>query len=73
MDLTVTGGMGGQEAMAELVKFDPEIKAIVSSGYSTDAVMSEYEKYGFKAVMPKPFEFPTLISTIRQVMAKQKG
>ncbi len=55
MDLTIPGGMGGQEAVRELVKIDPGVKAIVSSGYSYDPVMANYTDYGFKAVLLKPY------------------
>ncbi len=69
MDLTVPGGMGGAEAMSALLEFDPEVKAIVSSGYSIDSAMAEHQKHGFKAVMPKPFELRTLVNTIKEVLA----
>lgn len=68
-DLTVPGGMGGVEALKKLKEIDPEVKAIVSSGYSTDAAMAEYQKYGFRAVIPKPYG----IETISQVVAKVIG
>ena len=43
MDLTIPGGMGGKEAIRKLIDIDPDVKAIVSSGYSTDPVMSDYQ------------------------------
>ena len=55
MDLTVPGGMGGKEAMKLLLEIDPNIKAIVSSGYSTDPIMSNFREYGFTAVLRKPY------------------
>ena len=55
MDLTVPGGMGGAQAMRELVELDPEVTALVSSGYSNDPVMARYEEHGFAGVLKKPF------------------
>jgi len=55
LDLTVPGGMGGTETMQELLKINPDIKAIVSSGYSNDSIMANYKNYGFCGVMPKPY------------------
>jgi len=68
LDLTVPTGMGGEETMKELLKIDPDVKAIVSSGYSNDPIMSEYEKYGFKAVVPKPYGMDELKEVLRKVI-----
>ncbi len=69
LDLTVPGGMGGNETLKELKKIDPDVKAIVSSGYSNDPIMSEYEKYGFKAVVPKPYGMDELKEALRKVFS----
>ena len=64
LDLTVPGGMGGKEALAELLKIDPNVRAIVSSGYSNDPVMAHYREHGFQARVPKPYEFEQLAAAI---------
>ncbi len=55
LDLTVPGGMGGQETMARLIEIDEHVKGIVSSGYSNDPVMSNYRNYGFQSAVRKPY------------------
>ncbi|MBA3014808.1 MAG: PAS domain S-box protein [Proteobacteria bacterium] len=67
LDLTIPGGMGGKETMEQLRQIDPDVKAIVSSGYSSDASMTSYQQYGFKAVIPKPYQLQQFISTIQSV------
>jgi two-component system cell cycle sensor histidine kinase/response regulator CckA len=68
LDLTVPGGMGGKEAVAELLEFDPNVKAIVSSGYSEDTVMSEFKQYGFKGMLEKPYRIEELNKTLSKVI-----
>jgi two-component system cell cycle sensor histidine kinase/response regulator CckA len=72
LDLTIPGGMGGKEAIKELLEIDPEVKAIVSSGYSDDQVLSNFREYGFKGMMPKPFESLSLGKVLHE-MLKGKG
>ncbi|WP_246589143.1 PAS domain S-box protein [Methanofollis formosanus] len=69
MDLTVPGGMGGVEAIDKLRKTDPSVKAIVSSGYSTDPVMGSYREYGFAGVVRKPYPIDELFAEVRRVLS----
>lgn len=68
IDLTVPGGMGGEEAQKKLMEIDPAVRSIVSSGYSNDPVMSKYEEYGFKGVVTKPYNIELLSKAIHGVM-----
>jgi CheY-like chemotaxis protein len=70
-DLTVRGGMGGKMAVSELIKVDPDIKAIVSSGYSSDA-LSDYNKYGFYDVIAKPYRLQELGKVLSSVIRGSK-
>jgi PAS domain S-box-containing protein len=70
MDLTVPGGMGGKETIRKLLEIDPDIKAIVSSGYSNDPIMANYGEYGFKGVVAKPYTLGELTLVIRTVMGE---
>lgn len=71
LDLTVPGGLGGAETLVALREFDPEVKAIVCSGYSNDPIIAEYAKHHFRAAVSKPFSFDHLISTIATVIAEK--
>ena len=67
LDLTVPGGMGGEETIKELLKLNPKIDALVSSGYSNEPVMSEYKKYGFKGAVTKPYTIEQLQKALNMV------
>ncbi|MCL6589393.1 MAG: PAS domain S-box protein [Firmicutes bacterium] len=68
MDLTVPGGMGGQEAVAILRDFDPKIKAIVSSGYANNPIMADYKRYGFAGVVSKPYKIDELNEVLQKII-----
>jgi len=71
MDLTVPGGMGGREAMQEMLKIDPDIRGIVSSGYASDPILSDYRKYGFKGMLIKPYKIQELDKVLSEVLSGQ--
>jgi PAS domain S-box-containing protein len=68
MDLTVPGGMGGKEAIRKLKKLDPNIKALVSSGYSNDPIMSNFRDYGFEGVVKKPYRIQDMSNALQSVI-----
>ena len=72
MDLTIPGGMGGKEAIRQLLSIDPQATAIVSSGYSNDPIMSEFEKYGFRGVATKPYRIEKLSWVLHDVLMAAK-
>ncbi|MBS0633577.1 MAG: PAS domain S-box protein [Verrucomicrobia bacterium] len=71
LDLTVPGGMGGLQAMRELLTYDPQVRAIVSSGYSSDPVLANFRAHGFRGMVPKPFRVGDLAKTLRAVLEKE--
>ncbi len=71
MDLTIPGGKGGVETMQELLAFDPAAAALVSSGYSTDPVMSNYADYGFLGKVAKPFNLEKIQSEIQNILTRK--
>lgn len=68
MDLTIPGGMGGKEAVKQVLAVDASAKVIVSSGYSNDSVMSKYQDYGFTGTLCKPYDIDELENTLNQVI-----
>ena len=70
LDLTVPGGMGGKDAIREIKGMDPEVKAIVSSGYSNDPIMANFEEYGFLGVVLKPYKIEELSKVLQKIIAR---
>ncbi len=68
LDLTIPGGMGGKKTIEKLLACDPDVRAIVSSGYSNDMIMANFREYGFKGVIAKPYRIDELAQVIEQVM-----
>ncbi|MBU0544913.1 MAG: response regulator [Proteobacteria bacterium] len=68
LDLTIPGGLGGKDAVNKLRELDPELRAIVFSGYSNDPVMSNYREYGFNGMLAKPFDLKTLGKVLNDVL-----
>ncbi|ETW97675.1 MAG: hypothetical protein ETSY2_44210 [Candidatus Entotheonella gemina] len=68
MDLTIPGGMGGEEAIGRLLELDPEVKAIVASGYANDPIMADYRAYGFVGRIAKPYRTDTLNQALQDVI-----
>jgi len=68
MDLTIPGGIGGKEAVRLLLDIDPDVRAIVSSGYSNDPVISDYRSHGFRGAIVKPYGIQDLREALTSVM-----
>jgi len=73
LDLTVPGGMGGREAAARILAVDPTARLMVSSGYSEDAVMAEFRRHGFCAVLPKPYNAKQLCDAVQAVLQEEQA
>lgn len=73
MDLTVPGGMGGKEAVKKIAEIDPQVKAIVTSGYSNDPIIHEYSDHGFVGAILKPYNVTELGRVVAQIVESKPG
>jgi len=71
-DITIPGGMGGKEAIEEIRQICSVTPAFVSSGYSSDPIMANPEKYGFNASICKPFVKAQLVEMLEKHLKKHK-
>lgn len=71
LDLIIADGMGGAECNLELCKLDPDVISIITSGYSNDPILLNYPDYGFKAILPKPFNAEQLSALLHGLLATQ--
>lgn len=69
MDLTVPGGIGGKEAAEQILAIDPKARIIVSSGYSNDPVMANFQSYGLAGAMSKPYMLQDMVKGIERAFA----
>ncbi len=68
LDLTIPGGMGGLEALQNLLAQDSQTRAIVSSGYADDPVLANFQNFGFRGVISKPYRIAELSEVLHKVM-----
>jgi PAS domain S-box-containing protein len=68
LDLTIPGGIGGRETMERLLSLDPDVRAIVSSGYSDDPVVAKFREHGFRAVLSKPYRPQEMDRVLRELL-----
>lgn len=73
MDLVVPGGMGGLEAIQRLLEIDPNVCAVVSSGYSNDPIMSDFARYGFRDAVGKPYKNEELHRVVQRLLTERRA
>jgi CheY-like chemotaxis protein len=66
LDATIRGGMGGVDTIERLRDLDPNVTAIICSGYSDEAALAEFLTYGFRAALPKPFTRHELANVLQR-------
>ena len=70
LDLTVVGGMGGLPAVTQLLEMDKAVRAVVSSGYSDDPVVTDYREHGFVGVLAKPYTIDELEKLLNRMKSE---
>jgi CheY-like chemotaxis protein len=68
LDITVPGGLGGKEAIEHLRAIDPQVKALISSGYANDPIMANFVQYGFSGVIAKPYTMERLQQALQRAL-----
>lgn len=72
LDLTVRGGLGAPETLRELTAIDPGVKALVSSGYGDDPIISDFGSFGFRAALAKPYRLDDVSSALRLAVGSDR-
>jgi len=70
IDLTIPEGMGGRETIEKLRSYDPDVKAVVSSGYANDPVMQDFARYGFSGRLAKPYRINEMKALLEDMIRK---
>ena len=71
MDLTIPGGMGGQEAVKRILAIDPNAKVIISSGHTGKPIMSNYKDHGFVGAIAKPYDAVELGAALSKAIMEE--
>jgi DNA-binding NarL/FixJ family response regulator len=67
LDLSMPG-IGGYKCLKMLLEIDPEIRIIVSSGYSFDGPVGDVLKAGAAAFIAKPYQLSEMLKTVRKAL-----
>ena len=68
LDLTIPGDEGGAQVLARLRGLEPQVIAVVASGYADDDVLANHEAYGFRGRLHKPFDLTLLSVELARVL-----
>ena len=70
LDLSVPNGLGGKETIELLRTVDPDVKAVVSSGYTNDPVVQDFSRYGFSERLTKPYNIQEMRNLLEKIIKK---
>jgi CheY-like chemotaxis protein len=73
LDLNIPEGLGAEETIRELRRFDPKVKALVCSGYHNSHIMTNHEKFGFSGYVTKPFTVNELSRIVHETINQEKN
>jgi DNA-binding NtrC family response regulator len=72
LDYTLPGGMGGREILEQLRTLDPQVTALLSSGYAAEPIMADFAQYGFCSAIPKPYTMEKLVDVLHRVLGPRE-
>jgi CheY-like chemotaxis protein len=73
IDLKVKAGLDGLDTINGLKVMDPQVKAIVSSGFTNDPVMTNFKEYGFQGVLPKPYKMKDIEDALFKISTEREN
>ena len=70
LDLTMPG-MGGWKCLEDLLKINPKVRVLVTSGHSADAPMKEAIEAGARGYLSKPYDIHRMLKVVREVLNEE--
>jgi DNA-binding NarL/FixJ family response regulator len=61
--------MDGEETFRELRRIQPDVRVVLTSGYSNQEIMGRFRSAGLAGSIEKPFQLETLSTKLREVLA----
>jgi len=72
LDLKVSEGMGGIEAAQKILESDSEALVYISTGFSSDPIITDYRRYGITGAIAKPYTAEELRALVSRALAHQE-
>ena len=70
LDMTMPG-LDGRDTYRELARIRPDVRVVLTSGYSEQEAFSEWGGQGLAGFLQKPYRVPDLVSILLQAQAKR--
>ncbi|MHA1340654.1 MAG: PAS domain S-box protein [Promethearchaeota archaeon] len=73
IDLNLTGDIDGVKAFREILKIDPNAKGIISTSYSAEELLNNFQDYGFIGRLTKPYTLSELVVILKSVFKSKNS
>lgn len=69
LDLTIPGARDGLQTLDALREIDPDVAAVMTTGYSHSPAVNDYRAKGVAGFVPKPYEVQDLAREVQRMVA----
>ena len=70
LDMTLPGGLSGDEVMEEVLKLDPQARVIATSGWFDEDAEERFQVDGYVGILPKPYAVESLSQKLHEALTR---